>query len=55
MEACYKAENAMNEEEAAKNAKFKKIYDQWKRLRQDQNQWFSVAEATTQNFMMTRR
>ncbi|OWW22021.1 TRAP transporter substrate-binding protein [Noviherbaspirillum denitrificans] len=55
MEACYKAATDVNEEEAAKNAKFKKIYDHWKRFRQDQNQWFSVAEATMQNFMMTRR
>ncbi|HZW22240.1 TRAP transporter substrate-binding protein [Noviherbaspirillum sp.] len=55
MEACYKAATEVNEEEAAKNAKFKKIYEQWKRFRQDQNQWFSVAEATMQNFMVTRR
>ncbi|WP_420474098.1 TRAP transporter substrate-binding protein [Noviherbaspirillum sp. ST9] len=55
MEACYKAANEVNEEEASKNAKFKKIYEPWKRFRQDQNQWFSVAEATMQNFMVTRR
>lgn len=55
MEACYKAANEVNEEEASKNAKFKKIYEPWKRYRQDQNQWFSVAEATLQNFMISHR
>ena len=51
MEACYKASNEVMEEEAARNAKFKKVYEPWKRFRQDQNQWFSVAEAPMQNFM----
>ena len=55
MEACYKAATEVNEEEAAKNAKFKKIYEPWKRFRQDQNQWSSVAEAAMQNFMITHR
>ncbi|MGH8807836.1 MAG: TRAP transporter substrate-binding protein [Noviherbaspirillum sp.] len=55
MEACYTAATEVMEEEASKNAKFKKIYDPWKRFRQDQNQWFSVAEAPLQNFMLTRR
>ncbi|MGE5651654.1 MAG: TRAP transporter substrate-binding protein [Bacillota bacterium] len=55
MEACFKAANEVNEEEASKNAKFKKIYEPWKRFRQDQNQWFSVAEATMQNFMITHK
>jgi TRAP-type mannitol/chloroaromatic compound transport system substrate-binding protein len=43
------------EDVASKNAKFKKIYDPWKRFRQDQNQWDSVAEAPMQNFMIGRR
>ncbi|HYD81438.1 MAG TPA: TRAP transporter substrate-binding protein DctP [Paucimonas sp.] len=55
MEACYKAANDVMEEEAAKNAKFKKIYEPWKRFRQDQNQWFSVAETQIQNFMINRK
>ena len=55
MEACYKATTQVMEEEAAKNAKFKKIYEPWKRFRQDQNQWFSVAEVPLQNFMITRK
>jgi TRAP-type mannitol/chloroaromatic compound transport system substrate-binding protein len=55
MDACNKAANEVMEEEASKNAKFKKIYDPWKRFRQDQNQWFSVAEAPMQNYMITRK
>ncbi len=55
MEACYKSANTVMNEEAAKNAKFKKIYDSWRRFRQDQNQWFSVAEAPMQNFMIGRK
>lgn len=55
MEACYKSANTVMEEEAAKNAKFKKVYDSWKRFRQDQNQWFSVAEMPMQNFMIGRK
>jgi TRAP-type mannitol/chloroaromatic compound transport system substrate-binding protein len=52
MDACYKAATEVMDEEAAKNAKFKKIYEPWKRFRQDENQWFSVAEAPMQNFMI---
>ena len=53
MDACYKAANDVMNEEAAKNAKFKKIYEPWKRFRQDQNQWASVAEATMQNYLIS--
>jgi TRAP-type mannitol/chloroaromatic compound transport system substrate-binding protein len=52
MDACYKAATEVMDEEAAKNAKFKKIYEPWKRFRQDQNQWASVADATMQNYLI---
>ena len=52
MDACYQAAHDVMEEEAGKNAKFKKIHDSWKRFRQDQNQWASVAEAPMQNYMI---
>jgi TRAP-type mannitol/chloroaromatic compound transport system substrate-binding protein len=55
MDACSKAANEVMDEEAGKNAKFKKIYEPWKRFRQDQNQWASVAEAPLQNYMITRK
>jgi TRAP-type mannitol/chloroaromatic compound transport system substrate-binding protein len=52
MDAAYKASTVVMDEEAAKNAKFKKIYEPWKRFRHDQNQWASVAEATMQNYLI---
>jgi TRAP-type mannitol/chloroaromatic compound transport system substrate-binding protein len=55
MEACYKAAVTTMEEEASKNAKFKKIYEPYKRFQRDQNQWFTVAEAQMQNFMSSRK
>jgi TRAP-type mannitol/chloroaromatic compound transport system substrate-binding protein len=53
MDACYKAASAVMEEEASKNARFRKIYDPWKRFRQDQNQWASVGEAPLQNYLIS--
>jgi TRAP-type mannitol/chloroaromatic compound transport system substrate-binding protein len=55
MDACYKAAQDVMEEESAKNAKFRKIHEPWKRFRQDQNQWFSVAEGPLQNYMGSMR
>ncbi len=52
LEASHKAAVAVMDEEAAKNAKFKKIYEPWKRFRQDQNTWASVAEDTMQSFLI---
>ena len=53
MDACFKAAHEVMEEEAAKNPKFKKVYEPWKRFRQDQNVWASVAEATMQNYLIS--
>ena len=53
MDAAYKQSNLVMEEEAAKNAKFRKIYEPWKKFRHDQNQWASVAEATMQNYLIS--
>ncbi|RJG15332.1 TRAP transporter substrate-binding protein [Massilia cavernae] len=52
MDACYKQATIVMDEEAAKNAKFKKIYEPWKRFRRDQNMWASVSEASLQDFMI---
>lgn len=52
MDACYKAATEVMEEESGKNAKFKKVYEPWKRFRNDQNQWASVAEAAMQNYLI---
>ncbi|MDC8758618.1 TRAP transporter substrate-binding protein [Janthinobacterium fluminis] len=52
MDAAFKESTAVMEEEAARNAKFRKVYEPWKRFRHDQNQWASVAEATMQNYLI---
>lgn len=52
MDAGYAAAAEVLDEEAAKNPKFKKIYDQWKVFRREQNTWASVAEATMQNYLI---
>ena len=53
LNACYAAANAVYAEEAEKNAKFKKIYEPWKKFREDQILWFRVAEQKFDNFMAT--
>jgi TRAP-type mannitol/chloroaromatic compound transport system substrate-binding protein len=52
MVACYKAANEVFEETMAKNAAFKKIYEPWKKFRNEGNTWFSVAESRFDNFMI---
>ena len=55
MNAAYKASNEIYEETAAKNAKFKKIYDHWRKFRDEELQWFAVAENRFDNFMQAAR
>ena len=50
MEACFKAAQETYAEEAAKNPKFKKVYDDWVAFRREQGQWFSVAEQSFERF-----
>ncbi len=52
MAACYKAAHEVFEETAKGNAKFKKVYDSWVRFRNEQVQWFSIAENRYDNFMV---
>ena len=53
LDAAYKISSQVMDEEASKNAKFKKIYEPWKRFRQDQNMWASVSEHQMQNFLIS--
>jgi TRAP-type mannitol/chloroaromatic compound transport system substrate-binding protein len=53
MTACYQATMEVYAEEAAKNPKFKKMYDAWKAFRDDQILWFRVTEQNFDNFMAT--
>jgi TRAP-type mannitol/chloroaromatic compound transport system substrate-binding protein len=51
MVAANKAAFELYDEEAAKNPAFKKIYTEWKRFRDNEIQWFRVAEASYANFL----
>jgi TRAP-type mannitol/chloroaromatic compound transport system substrate-binding protein len=51
MLAAYKAAFEIYEETAAKNAKFKKVYDPWMKFRDEEYLWFRVAENPLDNFM----
>ena len=55
LDACYEAAQEVIEEEASKNAKFKKVLDPWRRFHQDQNNWYSVAESPVQAYLIGRR
>lgn len=50
MEGCFKAANEVMEETASKNPEFKKIYEPWKRFRNDEFQWFRIAEQAYAQF-----
>ena len=55
LQACYTAANEVYDETAAKNPKFKKVYDQWRAFREEQLTWFRAAEFTFDNFMLHQR
>lgn len=51
MAAAYKATLEVYDDLAAKNAKFKKVYEPWKKFREEQVQWFSLSENYNENFI----
>ncbi len=51
MEASFNAANELYAETAAKNPKFKKIYESWRPFRNEEVLWFRVVENTLDNFM----
>ena len=53
MTACYAAANQVFEETSEKNAAFKKVFEPWKKFRDEEVLWFSVAENRFDNFMST--
>jgi len=53
MAACYKASQEVYDGIAEKNAKFRKVYEPWKKFRDEQVQWFSIAESRYDNFMIS--
>ena len=53
MEACLKVANGLYDELVVKYPEFKKIYEPWRKFRNDQLLWFRVAESSYDNFMYT--
>ena len=51
MRAAQKASFELYEEEAGKNPAWKKIYEPWKKFRNDEFLWHRVAEQTLVQFM----
>ena len=51
LQASYKAANEVFEETAAKNAAFKKVFEPWKKFRDEEILWFRVAEQPFDQFM----
>ncbi|MFT3733764.1 MAG: TRAP transporter substrate-binding protein [Rhodocyclaceae bacterium] len=51
MTAASKAAFTLYDEYSAKNPKWKKIYDQWKKFRDDELLWFRVAEKSFDDFV----
>lgn len=54
MDACFATAITVLEETAAKNPEFKKIYEPWKRFRNDEFQWFRVAEQAYAQYALNR-
>ena len=52
MDACLKACREVLEEEAAKNANFRKLYEHYRRFQDQQNQCASVTEARMENYQI---
>ncbi|NLR73835.1 MULTISPECIES: TRAP transporter substrate-binding protein [Leeia] len=55
LSAAQKEAFQLYEEEAAKNPKFKKIYDDWKKFRTLQHGWFRLAEGTMEDVMYSSK
>ena len=55
LEAAEKAAYEVYEDMNSKSAHWKRIYPGWKKFRDEQIQWFRVAEATYDNYMMNSK
>ena len=51
MSAAYIEAHKLYDEIAAKNPRFKKVYEPWRKFRNEQVAWFSIAERPFDNFM----
>ena len=52
MDACYKEAHALYDETSAKNETFKKVYDDYKKFRDEQFQWWQIAEGSYNNYVV---
>ncbi len=55
MEAAFKISGEIYAELSAKNANWKKVYEDWSKFRNDQVLWFRVAEREFDNFMSAQK
>src|SRR5438876_7697699 len=53
MQASYKAATEVFDETSAKNAAFKKVFEPWRKFRDEEILWFRVAEQNFDQFMAT--
>jgi TRAP-type mannitol/chloroaromatic compound transport system substrate-binding protein len=51
MKGAFKASTELYEEEAAKNAKFKALYESWKTFRTEEAHWFALSELAMSEFL----
>jgi TRAP-type mannitol/chloroaromatic compound transport system substrate-binding protein len=55
MDAAFKAANELYADLSAKNANWKKVYEDWVKFRNDQVLWFRVAEREFDSFMASQK
>ena len=55
LDACFKASNEVNDEFAAKNADFKRVYEAMKAVRREGYLWFQLSEHTSDTYMMIQQ
>ena len=53
LDAAYKASQEVYADFAAKNPKWKAVYEPWKDFMEDEHQWFRVNELQFDTYMMT--
>jgi TRAP-type mannitol/chloroaromatic compound transport system substrate-binding protein len=53
--AGYREAMALFDEISARNPNWKKVYEDYARFRADQNLWFSIAEASLDQFTQAQR
>jgi TRAP-type mannitol/chloroaromatic compound transport system substrate-binding protein len=55
MRAMQQATNAVLDENAASNPTFKRVYEQWRPFRNDQQLWYSVNDGAAEQFLYANR